>query len=90
VGGAGALDSLQYELNGASPRDLAAGTDLHRLALSGDFNVELDWDELRAGTNTLRLLARWADGASASTLVRLVVERGRSWPLPYHVDFTRV
>ena len=56
----------------------------------GDFNVELAWDDLRAGANTLRVLARWRDGARASALVRVLVERGRTWPLPYRVDFARV
>jgi hypothetical protein len=66
------------------------GTDLHRLARPGDFNVELGWDDLRVGANRLRLRARWTDGARASTIVRLIVERGRTWRLPYHVDLTRV
>jgi hypothetical protein len=90
VGGAGSLEALEFELNGAAARPLSAGTDLHRLALSGDFNVELGWDELRAGANTVRFRARWRDGAAATASVRVMVERGRSWPLPYHVDLARV
>ncbi len=90
VGGAGSLDALEYELNEGEPRPLAVGTDLHRLARAGDFNVELGWDALRPGPNRLRLRARWTDGATASTIVRLLVERGRTWPLPYHVDFSQV
>jgi hypothetical protein len=90
VGGTGSLEALEYELNEEGARPLSVGTDLHRLARAGDFNVELGWDELRPGPNQLRLLARWADGATASTIVRLVVKRGRTWPLPYHVDFSRV
>jgi len=90
VGGAGALASLGYELNGSAPRVLSVGTDLHRLALPGDFNVELAWDDLREGANTLRVLARWRDGARATAAVRLLVERGRPWPLPYHVDLAEV
>ena len=90
AGGAGSLDVLEYELNGQAARPLSVGTDLHRLAGAGDFNVEFDWDELCRGPNRLRLLARWNDGATASTIVRLVVERGRAWPLPYHVDLSGV
>ena len=90
VGGAGSLETLEYELNGQEARPLSPGTDLHRLAAAGDFNVELGWDELRPGLNRLRLLARWSDGATASTIVRLRVERGRAWPLPYHVELSRV
>ncbi len=90
VGGAGSLETLECELNEQGVRSLSVGTDLHRLAAAGDFNVELGWDELRPGPNRLRLLARWRDGATASTVVRLDVERGRTWPLPYHVDLSRV
>jgi hypothetical protein len=90
VGGAGSLETLAFELNDQEVRPLSVGTDLHRLAVAGDFNVELGWDELRPGPNRLRILARWNDGATASTIIRLVVERGLAWPLPYRVDLSRV
>jgi hypothetical protein len=90
VGGSGALESLAYELNDEGPAPLAVGTDLHRLGLPGDFNVELAWDELRLGRNGLRVLARWQDGGRATALVHLDVRRGRSWPLPFRVDLARL
>jgi hypothetical protein len=74
-------------LNRQPPRPLTLGTDLHRLAARGDFNVELNWDDLRPVTNHLTITAEYRDGLTRSTNVTLLVHRHRVWPLPYRVNF---
>lgn len=49
--------SLTYSLNGAAPSKLSAGQNTTRLAGPGDFNVELDHRELRAGKNIIAVTA---------------------------------
>lgn len=80
------VEKASYALNGGDPRPLTLGGDLHRLARSGDFNVELSWDEVQAGDNTLVISADTAAQTCTST-VRLIVDEPRNWPLPYSVDF---
>lgn len=86
----GQVEVLTGSLNGGAARALSLGTDLHRLAAPGDFNVELAWDDLKAGTNWLTLKATFHDGHIVTTNVQVLVERGRQWLLPYRVDFATV
>ena len=90
VGNPGMLDSINFSLNGGKARNLSVGTDLHRLALPGDFNIELAWDELRPGRNQLTIVASYSDGATIRSDVTLEIERDNEWPLPYRVDFSQV
>lgn len=84
------MESVTFAVNGSNDRPLTLGSDLHRLALAGDFNVELSWEELKVGENILEITASRKDGASFRRQVTLNVERGNQWSLPYHVDFTKV
>jgi len=84
------LDQLTYSLNGNAPRRLSLGSDLHRLAMPGDFNVELAWDDLESGNNTVSLTAAFRDGELIETVATLHITRGQQWPLPYRVDFGEV
>ena len=61
-----------------------------RLYGTGDFNVELDIKTLRQGSNTLTLTA--IDGLKRTTTVSVKVNytKGRTWPLPYALDWSRV
>lgn len=86
----GQVAEVSYALNGGAPRPLTLGSDRHRLARPGDFNVELGWDEVRAGDNELLLTATRTDGPPEKKRVTLRITRGRTWPLPYRVDFTRI
>ena len=84
------LASLTYRLNEGTPDTLSIGSDLHRLAQPGDFNVELPWDAMQSGENDLVVTARYDDDRFVAAFTTLVVVRGNTWPLPYHVDFTKV
>jgi len=84
------VGSASYQLNGGVARSLSLGGDLHRLALEGDFNVELAWDEVRAGENDLSVAVQLRNGAHASTRMTFRVVKGKRWPLPYAIDFREV
>lgn len=84
------IAKLSYQLNGGSEKLLTPGSDLHRLARAGDFNIELGWDEVREGENTLLITAEDKRGRVSERTLTLQVEKGNAWPLPYAVDFSRV
>ena len=84
------LDSLTYSVNGSKGGTLTLGSDRHRLAKEGDFNVELSWDALHEGENPL-ILQAWKNGqVSGSKKVQLNVKHNKQWPLPYSLDFRKV
>lgn len=89
ISGLANLDSATFKLNAEMARPLSLGGNLHRLALPGDFNVELAWAELKTGENQLMVTAYSADTVRAKNTATLVVEKGKRWPLPYSVDFSQ-
>ena len=82
--------ALFYRLNGAPKKQLTLGSDLHRLAKRGDFNIELGWNEVTQGENRLVILMESRNEILDSVLVKLHVEKENEWPLPYVVDFVEV
>lgn len=84
------IETVVFSVNGREERPLTLGGDLHRLALVGDFNVELSWDEVNTGKNTLIITARPKKGKPVSSKVTLMVEKDKEWPLPYRIDFKKV
>ncbi|MBL9212710.1 MAG: hypothetical protein JNL92_19770 [Opitutaceae bacterium] len=84
------LALVQAALNGGTPRRLSVGADGHRLARDGDFNVDLEFDTLRDGENTLVLSAVDRIGRWAERTVTVHRHAGRTWPLPYSVDWSQV
>jgi hypothetical protein len=85
-----AIASLTYSLNGSLPTPLSMGPDLTRLAMPGDFNVELDRTLLREGENQLEIVATDFVGNRTTKEVKVYYTAGKSWPLPYEVDFSKV
>ena len=50
------LSRVYYTLNDATDKyPLTLGSDLHRLAAKGDFNIEIDRDRLQKGANTVEI-----------------------------------
>jgi hypothetical protein len=87
----GSVSRLEFRVNETEEwRPLSIGTDLHRLARPGDFNIELSWDEVRVGKNTVHVRAHWNDGSRSASAVSFAVTRGRQWPMPWSVDFSKV
>lgn len=84
------LAALTYSLNGGAPVKLSVGADGKRLARDGDFNVDLEYDALRTGANSLAISATDATGRRVERTVTVFCHRGNVWPLPYTVDFTKV
>lgn len=84
------VDSATFSINGRGERFLTLGGDLHRLALPGDFNVELSWEEVDEGSNKLVIIAYPKKGRPVSKKMTFHVEKNRTWPLPYYVDFSEV
>jgi hypothetical protein len=85
-----AIASLTYSLNGSPPTPLSIGPDLTRLAMPGDFNLELDRTLLREGENRLEIAATDFAGNQTTKEVKVYYTAGKSWSLPYQVDFSKV
>ncbi|MFP3901103.1 MAG: InlB B-repeat-containing protein [Acidimicrobiia bacterium] len=82
------IASLSYSLNGGPDQPLSVGPDLRRLYGEGDFNVEVGYDELAPGANTVEITA--VDGADEVSTAAVTVHRvtGTTWPLPYSTDWS--
>jgi len=81
---------VSYQLNGSEDRPLNIGSDKHRLANYGDFNIEIAWEELKEGKNNIKISAKSSHDVSYSSNVIAIVNKGREWPLPYEVNFTKI
>lgn len=84
------IAAFTWSLNGNQPRPLSIGSDLHRLARTGDFNVEIDHREFRDGKNTVELLAVDSTGNESLKTVTVDYTPGRTWTLPYSIDWSQV
>jgi hypothetical protein len=71
-------------------RDIISTSPPRRVFGTGDFNVELDINQLRQGSNTLILEAIGAFGKQTTAAVDVDYSKGKIWPLPYVVDWSRV
>ena len=83
------LSLLTYSLNGGAPQSLSQGP-FRRLAEPGDFNVELDFQELSSGNNVIAIRAVDALGNETIETVNVSYTPGSVWPLPYQVDWSAV
>jgi len=79
------IQSLVYSLNGGADQPLNWGPDYRRLDESGDFNVDLDYTLLNAGTNTLLITATDDLGFQTIREITLNYSAGNTWPLPYSI-----
>ena len=79
-----------FRVNGGTLRPFVLGTDLHRLANDGDFNLEIDRASLKPGKNVVQIHVRTPKGVDVTRDVEFQYEQGRKWELPYKVDFTKV
>lgn len=71
VTSAAPLTGLSYTLNGGPSRSLTVGPDSERLALAGDFNIELDYTDLRPGANQVAITA--TDNAGGARTAHVTV-----------------
>lgn len=80
--------TLSYTLNGGSSRALEVGSDGRRLYDDGDFNIDLDKDDLNNGANTVVITARDAQGNTTLKTVTVNYNSTTTWPLPYSIDWS--
>lgn len=84
------LQATFYCINGGRNIPFQLGSDLHRLAKSGDFNIEFLRDLLSVGQNSLVITAIDSTGQSAQKKVTLHYREGHAWPLPYTLRWDTV
>ncbi len=82
--------NLTYRLNGASAQPASIGSDNRRLAQKGDFNLELDYQTLINGTNTVVIVA---DKTTTGEIVTKTLtfdydDDGGPWPETYAIDWS--
>jgi hypothetical protein len=91
VSDAAAIYELSYSLNGGPQRPLSLGPNSNRLLEEGDFNVEIDYQDLQEGENTVAIRASYNGGQDSTTqTVRVNWTSGQVWPNPYYIDWSTV
>jgi hypothetical protein len=83
VGSFHGINALSFRLNGGPSRALGRGPDLRRLATPGDFNVELAYEELGIGANSIVIAARDVDGRESTRTVTVHRVHGPAPTLPW-------
>lgn len=84
------INSASYRINGSDEIPLTLGLDKHRLAEAGDFNIEINLEELFDGENNVIINAINSLGKSISEKVVVNYTSGKQWSLPYSIDFAEV
>jgi hypothetical protein len=80
--------SLQYSLNGGPPAPLSIGPDTRRLYKPGDFNIELDYQNLVNGVNTVTISATDTLANRSVENVDVHYTAGQTWPQTYSIDWS--
>ncbi len=81
------IQSLTYSLNEGVENHLTIGPDRRRLACPGDFNIEIDYHDLRVGENDIIIRAHAVDGQQVEKKVILDYRADSVWPLPYTITW---
>lgn len=84
------IKNFTYQLNNADLKALTLGSDLHRLAALGDFNVDLDVNDCVEGENILKLIALDSAEQSLTKEITFTVQKNNRWPLPYSIKWAEV
>ena len=79
-----------FKLNDGPDEFLQIGKDDRRLANAGDFNVEIAATRLLRGLNTLTITFTDLFGNTTTSRVDIAAEQGRTWPLPYNIEWDKV
>lgn len=66
---------LTYSLNNGPTIALRTGPDPLRLAKPGDFNIDLDYTELKPGANQVKIFAKDSQGLESQALVTVYYQR---------------
>lgn len=89
---------VSYRLNGGPAQSLMIGPGSYadnalnwrRTYNAGDFNVEIDRAALSPGANSLVISATDTKGNTATRTVTVNYTAGKTWPIPYTIDWSQV
>src|SRR5690606_30326425 len=85
------LAAMSYSLNGGPWKNLSITPQQSaRLARPGDFNVELEIDNIPSGANQLLIRAVDNQGNQAIRPATVINSSGPVWPLPYNIIWSQV
>lgn len=84
------IKSAWYRLNDGDSIILTLGSDLHRLAEKGDFNIDFAYDHCEAGTNKVHVFMQDSAGRKAEETIEIEVIKNKKWPLPYTIKWSEV
>jgi hypothetical protein len=84
------IASLSYTLNGGPAISLSRGPDTRRLLSPGDFNADIDYSSLLAGSNQVVITATTNGGWTKSDTVTVQFAGGNVWPLPDSIKWSTV
>jgi hypothetical protein len=84
------LKDLNYTLNAGPLKKLTVGSDLHRLAATGDFNIDIHINDCHAGENIVLISAVDSLENTCTRKVEFFLEKGNRWPLPYTIKWSDV
>jgi hypothetical protein len=83
------LNQLTFSLNGGIEQNLSVGP-FRRLSEPGDFNVEVDFDDLFDGVNQVDITAVDTNGNISKQTVLINYPYGNVWPIDYNIDWASV
>jgi hypothetical protein len=84
------ISSFTYSLNGGPAVELETGPDQRRLVRPGDFNVQLDYDDLVEGPNQVAITAVDQTDLSTTETVILLLEDVPPPTLPFETSFNPI
>ncbi len=84
------IQALSYRLNDSDTVSLTWGQDDHRLANPGDFNIEIHYREVIEGNNRVWVFVLDSLGHQFSGEMDFDFITGKSWPLPYTIEWEKV
>ncbi|MFC2124863.1 hypothetical protein ACFLU5_08635 [Bacteroidota bacterium] len=80
-----------YILNeSANKVDLTLGSDLHRLARKGDFNIDIERSKLNEGENRILIEAIQKDIILDKECITVFYSSKNKWSLPYQINWDKV
>ena len=79
-----------YSINEGSDETITLGSDLHRLAATGDFNIEFNRDLLTPGLNSVCITAIDSSDRKSEATVKIHYKNNETWPLPFNLNWDTV
>ncbi len=84
------ISQMSYSLNNGPDSNLSIGPDTRRLLSPGDFNIEIDRDDLIEGRNRIDISAADMNGKKAGETVFVDYTVGKEWAYPWNIDWSQV